>query len=105
MQAAFAKTAAIRTTAIPLGKAAPGRGAEDFNAHGNTRSDAANQGNMKCKEPASESGRYIGAVERLQFGVGVRADFAVQVDLFVLRRNPFHEWRSLRGINSGRSIT
>jgi hypothetical protein len=27
----------------------------------------------------------------LEFGVGVRADFAVQIDLFVLRGDPFHE--------------
>jgi hypothetical protein len=30
--------------------------------------------------------------ERLQFSVGVRADFAVEVDFFVLRCGPFHEW-------------
>ena len=29
-------------------------------------------------------------LEELQLGVGVRADFAVQVDLFVLRGCPFH---------------
>jgi hypothetical protein len=27
---------------------------------------------------------------RLEFGVGVRANFAVEVDLFVLRCGPFH---------------
>jgi len=27
---------------------------------------------------------------RLELGVGVRADLAVEVDLFVLRGNPFH---------------
>jgi len=27
----------------------------------------------------------------LEFGVGVRADFAVQIDFFVLRGGPFHE--------------
>src|SRR5882762_10000453 len=32
---------------------------------------------------------------RLEFGVGVRADFAVQVDFFVLRSGPFHELGSL----------
>jgi hypothetical protein len=31
---------------------------------------------------------------RLEFGVGVRADFAVEVDLFVLRCGPFHGRRS-----------
>jgi hypothetical protein len=31
---------------------------------------------------------------RLEFGVGVRADFAVQFDLFMLRCGPFHERRS-----------
>ena len=29
---------------------------------------------------------------RLEFGVGVRADFAIEVDLFVLRCGPFHGW-------------
>jgi len=41
-------------------------------------------------------------LEGLQLGVGVRADFAVQVDLFVLRSNPFHERCSLRGFNDKR---
>ena len=31
---------------------------------------------------------------RLEFGVGVRTDFAVQVDLFMLRCGPFHGRRS-----------
>ena len=31
---------------------------------------------------------------RLEFGVAVRADFAVEVDLFVLRCGPFHRRRS-----------
>jgi hypothetical protein len=31
---------------------------------------------------------------RLEFGVGVRADFAVEVDLFMLRCGPFHGRRS-----------
>jgi hypothetical protein len=51
---------------------------------------------MRYKEPALESGLYEGLLEGLKLGVGVRADFAVQVDLFVLRGNPFHERRSLR---------
>jgi hypothetical protein len=33
--------------------------------------------------------------QRLEFGVGVRADFAVQLDFFMLRGNPFHRERSL----------
>lgn len=35
---------------------------------------------------------------RLEFGVGVRADFAVEVDLFVLRCGPFHGRRSFVGV-------
>ena len=31
---------------------------------------------------------------RLEFGVAVRTDFAVEVDLFVLRCGPFHRRRS-----------
>ena len=46
---------------------------------------------QKSEEPASESGHYKGVLGILKLGVGVRADFAVQVDLFVLRGNPFHE--------------
>src|SRR5258708_15313623 len=49
-----------------------------------------------------ESGRYKGVLDELELGVGVRTDFAVQVDLFVLRGNPFHERRSLREINDKR---
>jgi hypothetical protein len=37
---------------------------------------------------------------RLKLGVGVRTDFAVQVDLFVLRGNPFHERGSLEEFNN-----
>ena len=33
--------------------------------------------------------------EPLDFGVGVRADFAVQIDFFVLRCGPFHGYDSL----------
>jgi hypothetical protein len=51
-QSAFAKTAAIRTRAIPLRKAASGSGAEDFNAHEDTSSYAVNGTDMKYKEPA-----------------------------------------------------
>jgi hypothetical protein len=50
---------------------------------------------MKYEEPASESGHYRRVLERLEFGVGVRTDLAVEVDLFVLRGNPFHVRRSL----------
>ena len=51
------------------------------------------------KQPASESGSYWRVLERLKFCVGVRADFAVQVDLFVLRGNPFHERGSFEEFN------
>jgi hypothetical protein len=40
---------------------------------------------------ARKNGCYMDVLEGLKLGVGVRADFAVQVDLFVLRGNPFHE--------------
>jgi hypothetical protein len=84
-----------------LGKTAPGSGAEDLNAHDDTRTGAINKANIKCNKPASESGRYKGWLDGLKLGVGVRADFAVQVDLFVLRGNPFHERCSLRELNDG----
>jgi hypothetical protein len=54
---------------------------------------------LQDNEPASESGRYKGVLDGLELGVGVRADLAVQVDLFVLRGNPFHERCSLRELN------
>jgi len=57
---------------------------------------------MKFQEPAYESGRYTRMLEGLELGVGVRADFAIQVDLFVLRGNPFHERRSFREFNDKR---
>jgi hypothetical protein len=47
------------------------------------------------------SGRYT-LLEGLKFGVGVRADLAVEVDLFVLRGNPFHVRRSLSEMTAGR---
>jgi hypothetical protein len=47
------------------------------------------------------SGRYT-LLEGLKFGVGVRADFAVEIDLFVLRGNPFHVRRSLSEMIAGR---
>jgi hypothetical protein len=54
---------------------------------------------LKTQAPAVESGYgEAGPLEsgsskvELQFGVGVRANFAVQVDLFVLRGYPFHGW-------------
>ena len=34
-------------------------------------------------------------IRKLEFGVRVRADFAVEIDLFVLRRDPFHGCGSL----------
>ena len=39
----------------------------------------------------------LGYSGRLEFGVGVRANFAVQIDFFVLRGDPFHGRSSLRG--------
>jgi hypothetical protein len=69
-----AQGAAVWTSAIPLGEAAPGCGAEDSYAHSGTFT----------KGPLS------GGQDRLELGVGVRANFAIEVDFFVLRRNPFH---------------
>jgi len=59
---------------------------------------------LECEEPTSEGGRYKGVLDGLEFGVGVRADFAVQVDLFVLRGNPFHEQCSLRSRTTKKRI-
>jgi hypothetical protein len=46
--------------------------------------------------------RRYALLEGLQFGVGVRADFAVEIDLFVLRGNPFHVRRSLSEMTARR---
>jgi hypothetical protein len=70
---AVAQTATVRTMTIPLGKAAPGCGSEDFYAHSRT--------------PAS---LLAWRTECLELGVGVGADFAVEVNLFVPRGGPFH---------------
>ena len=66
MKFAHAHSRAVGTSAIPLWKPAPGCRAEDFDAH-----------------------------SRLELGVSVGANFAVQVDFFVLRGNPFHGPNSL----------
>jgi hypothetical protein len=70
---AVAKAATVWTSTIPLGKAAPGCGAEDFYAHFGT---FATGRDMRPRE--------------LKLGVGVRANFTAEVDFFVLRGNPFH---------------
>jgi hypothetical protein len=103
-QATFPKSPAICARAIPLWKAAPSGGAEDLNAHdrGTGRKRPAPKNKARNKEaPASKSGRYKDVFDGLKFGVGVRADFAVQIDLFVLRGNPFHGRGSFE-ITSGR---
>jgi len=70
---AVAEAATVRTGTIPLGKAAPGCGAEDSYAHFSTFATD------RIRRP-----------KRLKLGVGVRANFAIEVDFFVLRGNPFH---------------
>ena len=88
-------------------KAAPSRGAEDLNAHGRgggAHQPAPQSELINRKEPASDSGLYKGVFDRLKFGVGVRADFAVQIDFFVLRGDPFHERGSLRVFNTKQRI-
>jgi hypothetical protein len=72
MKAGVAKAAAIAAGAIPLREAAPGSGAEELNAHGDTNR-AAREFVMReqGQRPASESGRYKGVLEELQLGVGV----------------------------------
>jgi hypothetical protein len=94
-----------------LRKPAPGSGAENLNAHTRTTIGAlaeilfGRKNRATAELPASESGGYGRVLERLEFCVGVRADFAVQVDLFVLRGNPFHERGSLREFNDRQEDT
>jgi hypothetical protein len=59
---------AIMTGTIPLGKTTPGRGTEDCDVHSSSE---------------------------LELGVGIRANFTAQANLFVLRGCPFHCQRSL----------
>ncbi len=58
---------------IPLGKAAPGSRSEDLYAH-----------------PSASAKRVVWPTERLKLGVSVGANFAVEINLFVLRGSPFH---------------
>jgi hypothetical protein len=39
-----------------------------------------------------ESGAEKNQFKRLEFRVSVRANFAIQIDFFVLRCGPFHGW-------------
>jgi hypothetical protein len=41
-------------------------------------------------------------LEELELGVGVRADLAIEIDLFVLRGDPFHGERSLSEMTTGK---
>src|SRR5437667_10375308 len=43
--------------------------------------------------------------QKLEFCVGVRADFAVQIDFFMLRCGPFHGYHSLVLVELVKSIT
>jgi len=73
LAASVAQSATVWTITIPLGETAPGSRAEDFYAHSSTFA----------------SDRFA-RFNELELGVGVRTDLAVEVDLFVLRGNPFH---------------
>ena len=91
-----AQARAVAAGAIPLGEATARRGAENFDFHKGILQGA----KRKCKpgwrnkDVQRQNGPIAAAVgphnSRLQFSVGVRADFAIQVDLFVLRGDPFH---------------
>src|SRR5260370_39434487 len=80
---AVAEAATVWTATIPLGKSAPGCGAEEFYAHSGTF-----------------TGDRLPRSNRLELGVGVRANFAVEVDFFVPRGNPFHGRRLLLESNA-----
>ena len=43
--------------------------------------------------------------QKLEFCVGVRADFAVQIDFFMLRCGPFHGYHSLVLVELAKSTT
>ena len=92
---------AIAAGAIPLGKAAAGRGAENFDFHEGILPVASGDGKpgqgfgsaqtQNGPPPPQKSAATAGPTYTiLEFGVGVRADFAVQIDFFVLRGDPFH---------------
>ena len=106
MKRSGAEPGAIAACAIPLGEAAARCGAENFNFHEGTLQAA----KRKCrpgwrnKDVQTQNGPIAAAVgphnSRLQFSVGVRADFAIQVDLFVLRGDPFHSHGSFNHFKS-----
>jgi len=73
LECAAAQSATVGTSTVPLRETAPGCGAEDFYAHSGTFTDD-----------------RLERSKKLQLGVGVRANFAIEVDFFVLRGNPFH---------------
>ena len=102
---AGAKANAVHAGAIPLWEAAAGGRAEDLNAHQDTRTrEKKGKRSRKRPAPRKRTLERQSKQERLEFGVGVRTDFAVQVDFFVLRRDPFHEVRSLRRGDYAKSI-
>jgi hypothetical protein len=98
-QLAFAQAPAVGTGAIPLRESTSGCGAENLNLHEIAKccGDVGwKQAKTETQTPARHSKRALqGVNEELQLGVGVRADFAIEVDFFVLRGDPFHERRSL----------
>ena len=96
-----AQTGAVAAGTIPLGKAAAGCGAENFDFHERTLQGAKREceAGWSAKDLQTQNGPIAAAVgphnSRLQFSVSVRADFAIQIDLFVLRGDPFHSDCSL----------
>ena len=91
-----AESRAITARAIPLGKAAACCGAENFDFHDGILQAAKRnrRPGWSSKVEQIQNGPTVAAIgphnSRLEFSVGVRADFAVQIDFFVLRGGPFH---------------
>ena len=78
-----------------MGEATARRGAENLNFHEEILQGAKRKckPGWRTKDVQTQNGPPQSAGPRneiLKFGVGVRADFTVQIDFFVLRGDPFH---------------
>jgi len=91
-----AESGAVAAGAIPLRKAAARCRAEDLDFHKGilqAEKRKCNRG-WRSEDLRKQNGPTAAAVgphnSRLKFSVGVRADFTIQIDFFVLRGDPFH---------------
>src|SRR5579859_7342481 len=87
-QRAVTQSGAIPTTAIPLRETTACSGTENLNTHeeGPGRPAVGEQKKRDAQRRVPECSQR----SRLKLCVGVRTNFAIQIDLFVSRGRPFH---------------